>query len=101
MSNNTTAILTFNAADGVEIGFKGARPSKASVVEVGFQYYTLASEGTTGAMDQIIDQYGPVLVRRALLAFSNVTAKMGHKDVSAAARVLRSEIKVLPAAKAV
>lgn len=104
MSNNTTAILTFTAADSLEsdkheVIFKGARPSKATVVELGSLYYSAAAEGSDKHMDNLLNTYGPVQVRRALLAFSNVTGRMGHKDVAAAAKVLRAEIKVLPVAK--
>jgi hypothetical protein len=97
MSNTFGTVVEFTPAAGVEVNLHAARPSKIAAIEVGEQYYTAASEGNEEFMDALLDECGPVLVRRGLRAFGNTVNRMGHKEVAAAALVLRDEIKAVPA----
>ena len=58
-------------------------------------YYNAANDDNT--LDQMLNEYGPVLIRRSLRAFANYASRTGQSDVSKFAYTLRDDIKVVPA----
>lgn len=102
MNTNTIATtVSFTAADGVDIELHASRPSKDDAIKLGWLYAETATQKESG-LDDLLDTFGPVLIRRSLQAFANYSKRNAEfgKDVAAFAMTLRDEIKVVHAAKA-
>jgi hypothetical protein len=77
--------------DGETIVLTPSRPSKIEAIQIGWKFYE-ADEETQTAM---LNDLGPVLVRRSLRVFGNYAARTGQRDVAEYAAMLRDEIKVV------
>jgi hypothetical protein len=77
--------------DGETVVFTPSRPGKAEVIQIGWLYY----EASEPEQDAMLDDLGPVLVRRSLRVFANYAARTGQREVAEYAALLRDEIKVL------
>jgi hypothetical protein len=99
MSNNTTSgtVVAFSAAaefeDGETIVLYPSRPSKAEALEIGFNYFEASTSDK--AMDAMLDEFGPVLIRRSLRTFANFAKRNSNKEVAAYCESLREDIKVV------
>lgn len=79
--------------DGETIVMSPSRPSKAEALAIGWAYYGAAEV----EQDAMLDDLGPVLVRRSLMAFRNYASRTGQRDVAAHASLLRDEVEVVRA----
>lgn len=78
-------------ADGEVLTLVPSRPSKAAALQIGWEFY----EADEPTQDALLDELGPVLVRRSLRAFGNYAARTGQRDVAEYAAMLRDEITVV------
>jgi hypothetical protein len=92
-------VVEFVAAADVEIELNAARPSKSECIVIGMNYFQACENDK--AMDEMLDTYGPVLVRRSLKAFANYAKRTNQGDVAKFAEGLRDDIKVVNASVAV
>lgn len=91
MSNTTGTVVTFTAAKDVDVVLNPSRPSKAEALTIGLAYFEACQSDK--AMDALLNEHGPYLVRRSLRAFSNYAARTGQKDVAKFAMDLREDIQ--------
>lgn len=90
-TNTIGTVVEFVPDDGVDLGFTPSRPGKDECVQIGWRFY----EGDDTAQAAMLDDLGPVLVRRSLRVFGNYASRTGQRDVAEYAATLRDEIKVL------
>lgn len=93
MNENSTigTVVEFVPDEGNDMDFTPSRPGKDECVQIGWSFY----EADDAAQDAMLDELGPVLVRRSLRVFGNVAARTGQRDVAEYAAMLRAEITVL------
>src|SRR4051812_38066769 len=80
--------LAFAPDEDVEMSFTPTPISKADARQIGFAFCE-ASEDEREAMLSALD---PKMVRRSLMVFANLAARMGEPDAAAYARDLRAAI---------
>lgn len=86
------AAITITFTPAVEnLYFTGSRPSRQDAILLGMDYYNAP---TVAAEDDLLNEYGAVLVRRSLRAFANYAKRNAQPDVAKAAEAMRDEIKV-------
>jgi hypothetical protein len=93
--DTTGTVVTFEGSeefeDGTVIGFSPSRPGKAEALKLGWDYF----EADQPTQDRMLDQHGPVLMRRSLLVFGNYAARTGQREVAKYVAMLREEITVV------
>lgn len=97
MSYTTGTVVTFTAAKDVDVALNAARPSKAECVLIGLAYFEAVENDKK--MDALLDEHGPVLVRRSLRAFANYAKRTAQPEVAKFAEMLRDDIQVVRADK--
>lgn len=89
--------VEFQAANDVEVYFYGARPSKDDCIVIGYNYFNAVAAADEKMMDKMLDDLGPVLVRRSLRAFANYAKRDGQPEVGKFVETLRNDITVVSA----
>lgn len=87
--------VDFKATNDVEVYFYGARPSREECQVIGMTYYNHCADANEKAMDKMLDDMGPVLVRRSLRAFANYAKKSAQPAAGKFAETLRDDIQVV------
>ncbi|MCD4527451.1 hypothetical protein [Nocardioides sp. cx-173] len=83
--------MKFTPDEGAEVAFSPAPISKADARQIGLAF----CEASEPEREALLADLGPLMVRRSLLVFSNLAARMGEPDAAAYARDLRSGITAL------
>lgn len=82
--------------DGESIQMTPSRPSKSEALTIGCAYY----EAIEDEQDAMLEDFGPVLIRRSLRAFANYAKRTAQPEVAEVAESLRGEIRVVAEARA-
>ncbi|MGD9958141.1 hypothetical protein [Nocardioides sp.] len=80
--------LTFVPDEDVDVAFAPAPISKADARSIGLAF----CEASDGEREAMLADLDPKMVRRSLLVFANLAARLGEPDAAAYARDLRAAI---------
>lgn len=80
--------LTFTPDENVDLAFTPTPITKADALQIGLEF----CEASDVERDALLAALDPKMIRRSLLVFANLAARMGESDAAAYARDLRDEI---------
>lgn len=83
--------MTFTPDEGAEVAFTPVGISKADARQIGLAF----CEASDPEREALLADLGPLMIRRSLLVFSNLAARMGEPETAAYARDLRTSITAL------
>ena len=83
--------LTFRPDAEVNMTFSPAPISMAEARQIGLTY----CEASQPEREALLEALGPIMIRRSLLVFANLAARLNDRDAAAYARNLRASITTL------